>query len=209
MAAFELFSIGHSNIPIDRFVALLSEAHVEAVADVRSTPYSRFFPWFSHNNLQAHLRAAGLAYFAYGETLGGRPGSASLYCDGVADYEAMARTAVFQSGLDRLQTDMAKHRVCLMCAEREPLDCHRCLLVSRTLAARGVAIGHILHDGSIEPHSVTELRLVQWAESAAAPDLFVTGQEERLAAAYRRRGRAVGYKAKPGTAGAKTVAEQR
>ena len=79
MPAFELFSIGHSNIPIDRFVALLSEAHVEAVVDVRSTPYSRFFPWFSHHDLQAHLRAAGLAYFAYGETLGGRPGSASLY----------------------------------------------------------------------------------------------------------------------------------
>jgi uncharacterized protein (DUF488 family) len=209
MAEFELFSIGHSNSPIDRFVALLSEAHVEAVADVRSTPYSRFFPWFSHSNLQAHLTAAGLAYLAYGETLGGRSGSASLYCDGVADYEAMAQTAAFQSGLDRLQTDMAKHRVCLMCAEREPLDCHRCLLVSRTLAERDVAIGHVLHDGSIEPHLVTEQRLMQWAESDAAPDLFVTGQEQRLAAAYRRRGRSVGYKAKPSTAGAKTVAEQR
>ena len=209
MAAFELFSIGHSNGPIDRFIALLNGVGVSAVADVRSTPYSRFFPWFSHNNLQAHLTASGLAYHAYGETLGGRPGSASLYCDGVADYEAMARTAAFQSGLDRLQTDMAKHCVCLMCAEREPLDCHRCLLVSRTLAARGVAIGHVLHDGSIEPHPVTEQRLMQWAEIAAEPDLFVTGQEERLAAAYRRRGRAVGYKAKPGTAGAKTVAEQR
>jgi uncharacterized protein (DUF488 family) len=209
MAEFELFSIGHSNSPIDRFIVLLIEVGVNAIADVRSTPYSRFFPWFSHNNLSAHLTAAGLAYLAYGETLGGRPSSASLYCDGVADYGAMAQTAAFQSGLDRLQTDMAKHRVCLMCAEREPLDCHRCLLVSRTLAARGVAIGHVLHDGSIEPHLVTEQRLMQWAESAAAPDLFITGQEERLAAAYRRRGRAVGYKVKPGTAGAKTIAGQR
>jgi uncharacterized protein (DUF488 family) len=203
MAAFELFSIGHSNSPIDRFITLLTEAGVNAVADVRSTPYSRFFPWFSHHNLQAHLKAAGIAYLAYGETLGGRPGDGSLYCDGVADYEAMARTAAFQSGLDRLQTDMAKHRVCLMCAEREPLDCHRCLLVARALAARGVAIGHVLHDGSVEPHAVTERRLLEWAGNAAEPDLFVTGQNERLAAAYRRRGRAVGYKAKPDPAGRK------
>jgi hypothetical protein len=115
----------------------------------------------------------------------------------------MARTAAFQSGLDRLQTDMAKHRVCLMCAEREPLDCHRCLLVTRALAARGVAIGHVLHDGSVEPHAVTERRLLEWAGNAAEPDLFVTGQNERLAAAYRRRGRAVGYKAKPDPAGRK------
>ena len=201
--------MGHSNSPIGRFITLLIETGVDAVADVRSTPYSRFFPWFSCNNLQVHLKAAGIAYLAYGETLGGRPGDASLYCDGVADYEAMARTAAFQSGLDRLQNDMAKRRVCLMCAEREPPDCHRCLLVSRALAARGVAIGHVLHDGSIEPHTVTEHRLVEWAGTAAEADLFVTGHNERLAAAYRRRGRAVGYKAKPGSAGAKTVAEQR
>jgi uncharacterized protein (DUF488 family) len=209
MAVFDLFSIGHSNNPIDRFIALLGEAGVNAVVDVRSTPYSRFCPWFSRNNLEAHLKSVGIAYLGYGEVLGGRPGDASLYCDGVADYEAMARTPAFQSGLDRLQNDMAQHRISLMCAEREPLDCHRCLLVARALAARGVAIGHILHDGAIEPHAVTEQRLMQWAESAAEPDLFVTGQNGRLAAACRRRGRAVGYKAKSGSTGANTVAEQR
>jgi uncharacterized protein (DUF488 family) len=209
MAVFDLFSIGHSNSPIDHFIALLGEAGVNAVADVRSTPYSRFCPWFSRNNLQAHLKAADITYLSYGEALGGRPGDTSLYCDGVADYEAMAGTPAFQSGLDRLQNDMAQHRVCLMCAEREPLDCHRCLLVARSLAARGVAIGHILHDGAVEPHAATEQRLMQWAESGAAPDLFVTGQNDRLAAAYRRRSRAVGYNAKSGSTGANTVAEQR
>jgi len=122
MAVFDLFSIGHSNNPIDRFIALLGEAGVNAVVDVRSTPYSRFCPWFSRNNLEAHLKSVGIAYLGYGEVLGGRPGDASLYCDGVADYEAMARTPAFQSGLDRLQNDMAQHRISLMCAEREPLD---------------------------------------------------------------------------------------
>jgi uncharacterized protein (DUF488 family) len=127
----------------------------------------------------------------------------------VADYEAMAQTAAFQSALDRLQNDMEKRCVCLMCAEREPLDCHRCLLVARALAERGIAVGHILHEGAVEPHAATEQRLLQWAVSVAQPDLFVTGQNGRLAAAYRRRGRAVGYKAKPGSTGANTVAEQR
>jgi uncharacterized protein (DUF488 family) len=209
MSVFDLFSIGHSNSSIDRFIALLGEAGVNAVADVRSTSYSRFCPWFSRNNLQAHLKAGGIAYLGNGEALGGRPGDAKLYRDGVADYEAMARTPAFQSGLHRLRNDMAQYCVCLMCAEREPLDCHRCLLVARALAARGVAIGHILHDGAVEPHAATEQRLLQWAENAAEPDLFVTGQNDRLAAAYRRRSHAVGYKAKPGSTGANTVAEQR
>jgi len=81
-----------------------------------------------------------------------------------------------------------------MCSEREPLECHRCLLLARALAARGLTIGHILHDGTIEPHAVTEQRLV--ALDSESDSLFVTGQQERLAAAYLRQARAVAYRGK-------------
>src|SRR5580692_4311185 len=202
MSAFDLFSIGHSNIPADRFIALLRKAGVDAVADVRSTPYSRVFPWFSRKPLEQRLAAEGIVYLPCGGSLGGRPREQSLYRDGVANYEAMARDAEFQDGLGRLQNDARQHRVCLMCAEREPLDCHRCLLVARALSERGLTIGHILHDGTVEPHAATERRL--FALTGASDDLFVTGQDERLAAAYRRRARAVAYRA---TAGAKSVVE--
>jgi uncharacterized protein (DUF488 family) len=194
MSAFDLFSIGHSNIAAERFIALLREAGADAVADVRSTPFSRRFPWFSGKSLAATLAHHGMTYLAYGDALGGRPRDVALYRDGVADYEAMAQRPEFQMGLDRLLADAARARVCLMCAEREPLDCHRCLLVARSLAARGLAIGHILHDGTIEPHLATEQRLR--ALAGEGDDLFVTGQNERLAAAYRRRARAVGYRAR-------------
>jgi uncharacterized protein (DUF488 family) len=196
MTAFDLFSIGHSNIPAERFVALLRDAGVEAVADVRSTPFSRRFPWFSAKALAATLKQHDMAYLPYGEGLGGRPADASLYRDGVADYEAMAQRPEFLAALDRLIADAARHRVCLMCAEREPLDCHRCLLVTRALAERGLAVGHILHDGTVEPHTATEQRLLTLCQQA--DDLFVTGQRERLAAAYRHRARAVAYRAQAG-----------
>src|SRR5581483_10626219 len=182
MSAFDLFSIGHSNIPADRFVALLRDSGVTAVADVRSAPYSRFFPWFSRKPLETRLAAEGISYLSFGDSLGGRPRDPSLYRDGVADYEAMARTFEFHDGLDSLRDAIGKHRVCLMCAEREPLDCHRCLLVARALGERGLATGHILHDGTIEPHAATEQRMVDWATNRAATegDLFVTGQAERV-----------------------------
>ena len=202
--SFDLFSIGHSNIPAERFIGLLRHAGVNAIADVRSTPFSRRFPWFSGKNLAATLTQHGMTYLAHGDTLGGRPRDAALYRDGVADYEAMARQPDFQMGLDRLLADAARSRVCLMCAEREPLDCHRCLLVARSLAERGLTIGHILHDGTVEPHAATEQRLL--ALTGASDDLFVTGQGERLAAAYRRRARAVAFRA---TAGAKSVVEMK
>ncbi len=107
----------------------------------------------------------------------------------------MAAQPDYQAGLARLLGDASRRRVCIMCAEREPLDCHCCLVVARSLADRGLATGHILHDGTIEPLSVTEGRLLAWNDKAA--DLFVTGQKERLGAAYRRRARAVAYRARP------------
>ena len=90
----------------------------------------------------------------------------------------------------------ARSRVCLMCAEREPLDCHRCLLVARSLAERGVAVAHILHDGAVEAHAETEQRLLALDEKAVpqACDLFTSGQHDQLAAAYRRRARAVAFR---------------
>lgn len=194
MQPFDLFSIGHSNIAAERFVGMLRGAGVAAVADVRSTPLSRRFPWFSGKTLAARLQQEGMLYAALGDTLGGRPRHPDLYCDGIADYETMAKRPEFCAGLDRLLQLAARQRVCLMCAEREPLDCHRCLLVARALAERGLSIGHILHDGTIEPHATTQERLL--ALSGPGADLFATGQGERLAAAYRRRARAVAYRVK-------------
>jgi hypothetical protein len=210
MAEFDFTSIGHSNIPAERFVALLRANGVNAIADVRSVSVSRFCPWFSARNLAPLLAREGMNYLPYGEALGGRPRARSLYCDGVADYEAMARQPDFVSAIERLVADTAQSRatgcLCLMCAEREPLDCHRCLLVARALASRGLTIGHILHDGAIEPHGATERRLLELNREGS--DLFVTGDlfatrlSERLAAAYRHRAQAVAYRVKGAKRGA-------
>ena len=209
-SAFDVLTIGHSNIPADRFVALLRAAGVGAIADVRTTPFSRFCPWFTVKNLAPLLEQNGIGYLPYGAALGGRPHNPELYCDGVADYEAMARQDEFRAGLDRLTADAARVRprgcICLMCAEREPLDCHRCLLVARALAARGLPVGHVLHDGAIEPHAATEHRL--FALAGDEGDLFAAGLEQRIAAAYRRRARAVAYRAQGTKATKETKATQ-
>ncbi len=181
---FDLFTIGHSNHPLDRFLAMLGDAGVTAIADVRSTPFSRRYPWFSQKALPKPLAQAGIAYVPLGDALGGRPADPALLRDGVADYEAIARTPAFQAGLTRVIEGRARYRVCLMCAEREPLDCHRCLLVSRALAERGLAVGHILPDGTIEPQAETEDRLL--ALTCEGEDLFAD-RATRLARAYRRR----------------------
>ena len=194
MTAFDLFTIGHSNIPAERFTAMLRGADVAAIADVRSVPASRFYPWYSAKNLAPLLAAANIAYLFFGNELGGRPRDASRYCDGFADYEAIARRPDFRAALACLLAHAGRERLCLMCSERDPLNCHRCLLVGRALAMGGVRIGHILYDGTVEAHTSTERRLHDGP--GAERDLYATGQDERLAAAYRRRARAVAYRLK-------------
>jgi uncharacterized protein (DUF488 family) len=185
-----LLTIGHSNLQADQFLALLKANRVSVIADVRSVPFSRRFPWFSSRTLSERLQSKGVAYVMVGDTLGGRPANPALYRDGVADYEAMADTAEFHAGLDRVMAEAERHRLCLMCSEREPLDCHRCLLVGRALAERGCMIGHILGNGSIEPHVATEERLLAGLRPGAGGDLF-GDRQSRLAEAYRRRARKI------------------
>jgi uncharacterized protein (DUF488 family) len=189
-AAFDLFTIGHSNHPIDRFMTLLAGVGVTALVDVRSQPSSRFCPWFSAGRLRPQLEQEGIAYLPMGEALGGRPRDPTLLRDGVADYEAMAQRPEFRAGIDNVMAASRQARVCLMCAEREPLDCHRCLLVAPALAAHGLNVGHVLADGSITPHSVIEEKLLALA---GGTDLFAD-RSARLREGYRRRAGAAAYR---------------
>lgn len=185
----EIFTIGHSNHPIDRFLALLSGAGVTAVADVRSVPYSRFAPQFRKPALTQALAAAGIGYVFLGEALGGRPRDPGCWRDGRADYELMAATPRFRDGLDRVLEEARRDRVALMCAEREPLDCHRALLVARRLKERGALVRHILFDGRIEDHADTERRLL--ALTGQDTGDLLTPAADALARAYALRGGAI------------------
>jgi hypothetical protein len=108
---------------------------------VRSSPYSRHFPHSNIDELRVELRADRISYVFLGKQLGGRPNERRFFCGGVADYEKMALAPEFNKGLDRVIEGAKKYRIALMCSEREPLDCHRCLLVGRALADLGAVEG--------------------------------------------------------------------
>jgi uncharacterized protein (DUF488 family) len=144
-----VYTIGHSSHEWAQFAALLGASKITALADARSSPSSRY-PHFSRAALKARLNACGIAYLFLGVELGGRP-----RCGGPADYEQMAPDPLFIAGLDRVEELASHSRLVLMCSELEPLTCHRCLLVGRPLAERGVDVERILRDGTIEPHAET------------------------------------------------------
>lgn len=183
-----VFTIGHSDHTLEAFLALLAQHRVTALADVRAAPYSRRLPHYSKQALADGLKAAGFAYVYLGEQLGGRPSARVRSQMQGAGYAAMAATPAFQEGIARVLQGARRHRIALMCAERDPADCHRALLVGRALGASGVELVHIHADGTAEPHSSFEARLLAAAGRADAGDLFAS-PSEMLDLAYRRQER--------------------
>ncbi|MER9395607.1 MULTISPECIES: DUF488 domain-containing protein [unclassified Mesorhizobium] len=190
-AACEIFTIGHSNLSYEAFLSLLRQAGVTAIADVRTSPFSRRSPQFSQPQLKNELPLDGVAYSFLGKELGGRPTGKQFYCEGVANYERMAKSSDFKRGIQRVLEGAQKYRIALMCSEHDPLDCHRCLLVGRVLSERGLAIRHILSNGKILDQKDIEEKLLN-LEGKQDEDLFVS-REDRLAAAYRDRALKVAY----------------
>jgi len=159
-ARHPVFTIGYSTHSLDAFVALLRQHGVTALADVRSAPYSRFNPQFNKEALKSSLKAHGIKYVFLGRELGARSDDRSCYENGRVQYARLAQTDLFLSGIERVVRGADDYRVALMCAEKEPLECHRTLLVARALAERGVVVEHILGDGRLESHEATMERLI-------------------------------------------------
>ena len=197
-------TIGHSTHVLEAFVALLRRHHVAKVADVRSAPYSRFNPQFNREALARNLTACGIEYVFLGLELGGRSDDPSCYENGRIRYDRVAATPPFRQGLDRVVQDAGGRPAALMCAEKEPLDCHRTLLVAQALKARGVPVEHILADGGLETHAAAMERLLALHGGTQQGELFAS-PDGRIEWAVARQTERIGYRARATRRPAKAV----
>jgi uncharacterized protein (DUF488 family) len=166
-AQTEILTIGHSNHSFDRFLELLREHGVTAIADVRSAPYSKFAAWSAKHALAKQLPLHGIHYVFLGEELGGRPeGDEFENPAGRGDlYRRIAETRAFQEGLDRVEKGVTQFWLALLCSEEDPAVCHRHNLVTPELQKRGYAVRHVRKDGSLQ--RAEDIPKPRWARQAA------------------------------------------
>jgi uncharacterized protein (DUF488 family) len=154
MSGSRIFTIGHSNLPRDRFRELLSEHAIEVLVDVRSWPHSRHVQWADAAVLPEFVAEAGAKYLFLGKELGGRPEGDAFYdAEGHVLYGKVAEQGWFQEAIRRLERGAEEYRVAIMCSEEDPTHCHRRLLVSRVLLDHGMTIAHIRKGGRVEIES--------------------------------------------------------
>lgn len=191
-----IFTVGHSTHELRRFVDLLRWNDVGAVCDVRSVPRSRFVPHFNREHLSVALERHGIRYFFLGKELGARPSDKRAYEAGRVNYDRLAALPQFQDGLERLGAIHQAYAPALLCAERDPLHCHRSILVARHLVSRGYFVEHILHSGDLETHQDAISRLIRTLKILDA-DMLRSRQavEEE---AYRVQGEAIAFREERG-----------
>lgn len=173
-----MFTIGHSNHSIDKFLSLLQSFEINMVVDVRSAPFSRMFPQFNQETLKKYLLENSIGYLFLGDQIGGRSNDPDDFLDGQVLYKALAKKEAFKTGIERLKEGSTRYRIALMCSEKEPLDCHRTLLVSQAVASSDIVVGHIHADGTVEDHEDALVRLLT-LHNLSMPDLF-SDDKDRL-----------------------------
>src|SRR4030042_453443 len=192
----EMFTIGHSNHTSEHFISLLTSHRVSAIADVRSSPYSEYSPQFNREPMQQKLQDANIEYIFLGRELGARRTEESCYVSGQAKYDAIRNLPAFRNGLDRVLEGVEQYTVALLCADADPLACHRTILVCPELKALrpDLTINHILGDGSLESHEEAERRLIKLHK--LQPELFgeLTSMSGLIERAYDMQAERIAYK---------------
>jgi uncharacterized protein (DUF488 family) len=186
-----LFTIGHSNHTLDKFIGLLKQHNITAIADVRSIPFSRFNPHFNREALEASLRRANISYVHMGQQLGARRDEPECFVGKQANYELVAQLPNFRAGIARLLVGSQQQRIALMCAEKDPITCHRTVLITRAFRHSAITVSHILDSGALESAAAAEERMMDTTQTPR-DDLFQS-KEDLINAAYTKLGKELAW----------------
>jgi len=190
----KLYTIGHSTHSTEHFIRLLEQNGVTAVCDVRSTPYSRTNPQFNRETIKNDLNKCDIAYVFLGKELGARSDNPEVYLNDKVQFGALANDRSFKEGLDRLRQGMQGYVVALMCAEKDPISCHRTILICPALKNDSLSIFHIDATGEPESHESVEKRLMQTL--GIEPDMFLD-ERECIEQAYDQQSKKIAYVRRP------------
>ena len=193
-----LFTIGHSKHDINYFINLLKNYQVDYVLDVRSVPYSKYAAQYNKEVIAEGLRQANVNYAFMGNFFGARPKNPKLYnSDGQLDFELVLHSKLFNAGLNNVALGLKKgYNIALMCTEKEPIDCHRAILITRAFDLRNIPVEHILADGGLLSQKQLDEQLLDMYFPNRQQLSWLGNGRDLLEEAYRKRNKDIGYRQK-------------
>ncbi|MDD6941417.1 MAG: DUF488 domain-containing protein [Bacilli bacterium] len=195
-----VFTIGYTSYKIERFIEILKKNNISCLIDVRSIPRSSRYKDFDDNNLTSLLKNYGIIYRNYKKEFGARQVNLEFYNKkGFLDFNVFSKSKQFNAGIDKIKKAQEMgHVVCLMCAEKDPINCHRAILITRYLDKEGFNIKHILANDEICDQKDIDRRLLdKYYPNRNQLSLFSENNltdEESLDNAYKLRNEEIGFK---------------
>jgi uncharacterized protein (DUF488 family) len=161
-----IYTIGYAGTDQERFIDILKSKDVNILIDVRSLPKSKYFYQFNDNILSPLLAQNGIRYQNWQKEFGARQNNTQYFSDGILDYQKFAKSPHFLDGISKIKNLVSQnYNICLMCAEIDPLICHRAILCGKEIYNQGYNIAHIIakRNGEtlIETQQEFEVRLCQ------------------------------------------------
>lgn len=193
-----IYTIGYAGYEIEAFMEELHRYHVSVLLDVRSSPYSSFYQDYNRETLEHTLRSQHIYYRNYAREFGARQPEHSYYPKGYLDFQLYTASPPFQDGVRKVEDSMEKgYCFALMCAEIDPIECHRAILVARAFARHGYEVLHLRPQMPPIPHQDLEAQLLDLYFPDR--DQFVLGQpmrdeKELLQEAYCLQNEKIGYR---------------
>lgn len=195
-----LFSIGHSQHKIDYFLSMLKKHRIDYILDVRSVPYSQYAMDYNKENIKNILEKNGIGYAFMGNFFGARPKNSSLYFpNGYLNFERVENSVEFKMGFDNVVKGVKNgYRIAFMCTEKDPIECHRAILVSYAFYKAGYSIKHIMSDNTIQTQQDINKRLLDmYYPDRNQLSLFESdnlSEEQYLVQAYKKQNEKIGYR---------------
>ena len=194
----EIFTIGYAGFEIDHFIKVIKEYQINSLIDVRSSPFSKYYSEYNKPLLQKTLQERGIIYRNYNREFGARQDDKMYYPNGYLDFSMFTRSMMFIEGMQKIiKAIPLGYRFVLMCSEKDPITCHRSIMIGKAFFNNGVSINHILSDGRIITQSEIETRLVDMYY----PDrdqLTLFGEqlsfEEMVKNSYKYQNEKIGYR---------------
>ncbi len=154
-----IFSIGHSNHSLEDFIKLLQLHQIQMLVDVRTSPYCKYATWFNKNELAQAIEKNNMEYLYLGKGLGGYPSNPEyITSTGKIDYKKYAQSEEYLAAIQFLIEETVGKRATIMCAEVNPRQCHRHMLITKSLLEKEIEVIHILADGTLDYPELEEFK---------------------------------------------------
>ncbi len=194
-----VFTIGYAAFNIDDFIDVLKSHKISHLIDVRSNPVSEYFQDYNSFNLESKLKQHNILYENLALEFGARQENKEFFSkDGFVDFEKFTQSEQFKNGLLKIKDGLnQKTNFVLMCAEKDPINCHRSIMIGHAMQKNGIEVLHIMPDNQLQSQSEIDKRLLElYSPDRNQLNLFAQSSDEQelIEQAYKKQNEKIGYR---------------